>query len=257
MRLPRFRWLAPTAAAQEKQSFLDLPSELRQEIYQYIFNDCIVRYHQTRRLSKRGKYVKVAYCHGPEQHRFLATCQKIYREAFPVLKASVNVLFDGGVDTEAAFYNVASTSMSPFLRDIILSTKKIVLSNPAEDFCRIRPNNLVGGTLPTFNSLEVVEIFGFYPKLSKWLHRNRPVHMGYPYWCWKIFGWESNGYATGCRKIHLTSAGDWFHAVTGRDVDDMTVFLNAWTHEKSPQRSDQAEFYVRIASNPSPIVAIY
>jgi hypothetical protein len=230
-------------AKRRRMSFIDLPPELRTAIYDYVFQDCFVRYHVACSLSRHG-IVGGPRFKGPEQHNLLATCHQIYREALPILREAVFVIFDNKCDTEMAFYDINSSLMSPFLKDLILSTKRLVISSPAEEFRKPIPINLPSRGLSTFANLETVEIFGFYPKLRKWLDRGRAVAPGYQWWHWKIFSWHSEGRPTGCRKADLTRAADWLHTATGRDVDVMTVFVDAWAYEPVWGQPDQDEFYV-------------
>jgi hypothetical protein len=231
----------------QRISFVDIPPELRTAIYNYVFQDCFVRYYVTCSLSKHG-IIRGPRCEGPEQHQLLATCKQIYREALPILQEAVYVVFDDRCDTETAFYDINSSLMSPFLRNLILATKKLIISSPAEEFCKAIPNTCPSRSLSVFSNLETVEIFGFYPKLMKWLNRGRAVAPGYQWWHWKIFGWESAPRPTTSRKVDLTMAADWVHTATGRDVDVMTVFVDAWAYEPVHRQPDHVEFYVS-ASN--------
>ena len=105
-----------------------------------------------------------------------------------------------GIDADIALWHLASPSMKPFLRSLIASTHKLVLSKPVEKGSSNIPDN---STLPKFTKLDEVEIYGFYPNLTKWLYLNRTISMG---WVLLLFQ-KSSRFTLSSRK---TVSNSWF-----------------------------------------------
>jgi hypothetical protein len=221
--------------------FFDLPIEIRNEIYQHYFMNCYVRYHRDYDLDKRRIIVKRDYCRGPEEHNLLVICHQIREEGMVVLIAQPTyVLFDD-VDADVALYRMGSPLMSPFLRTLIASATKLIMSKPGEDmFYRAPPDY----SLPRFDNLEVVEIFGFYPSLRKWLYRNRIITMGWPTRCWRIGPWETNAVPTKNRRIQLSKATKWVHDITGKDESQLQVRLRAWEYDEPRTATEWGNLFV-------------
>ena len=161
-----------------QHGFLALPAELRMKVYGFCFHDSHTRYWR-QKLLRHNKLIKVAYCEGPKEHAFLASCRQVYEEASEILVESAYFLLDK-TNTQAALISiqhcVTSGSFSKWLTRLVNSTRRLVLS-------KIGPN-IFWNQRPIFESLEYVELFGFYPTLQRWLKRNRTVSMGWGMWYW-------------------------------------------------------------------------
>lgn len=211
-----------------RAGFLDLPYELRLQIYQYSFADCYIRYHQ----DSRGLHIHVKRdrCQGPAEHNLLATCRQVYNEGRDFLLEHPPYVIIDDVDAGQALYRMNTMMKSPLLQVLIASTHRLVLSKPAETL-RHFPEL---GSIPKFTNLKEVEIFGFYPDLRVWLYRNRTIAMGWASFRWKLGWWRSTRRLTNTRRIHLGDAARWVHDITETHANNLAVHLRAWTFDVDP-----------------------
>ncbi len=146
--------------------FLDLPYELRLQIYQYCLANCYIRYYQEYHLNGRHMTVKRHHCHGPKEHGLLATCHLVYNGGRDFFMAHPPYVVIDDIDAGVAFSRMGAMIKSSFLRVLIASTHRLVSSKPAEV---LRYVPMPGGLIPHFAYLKEVWIFGFCPDLSEWL----------------------------------------------------------------------------------------
>ena len=208
--------------------FLDLPYEIRLEIYRRFFANCFIRYSSEYHLNGHHLPIKVNYWKGPKEYNLLATCRQIYDEGKDVLQAHPPYVIIDDVDAELALWalwRMCFDDKNTFLRTLIISTHRLVMSKPAEYSISNPP---VGSFPPNFTNLKEVEIFGFYPDLNKWFYRNRAISMGWSNFHWKICWWRGARRPTKNRRIQLTQATKWIHGIARRDASEMKVTLRAW-----------------------------
>jgi hypothetical protein len=186
--------------------------------------------------------VKRDHCKGPEEHNLLVTCRQVYDEALEILLEEPKYVIIERANAAGALKMMESLSMNPFLRKLIASANRLVMSSPGEQYWHgIRPDRLC----LHFDKLEEVEVYGFYPNLPQWLYQDRSISMGWSDWHWKFMWYTSAGRPTKNRRINLSDAARWIHTVTGKDSTQLKVTLRAWEFEEPPGSRKWNHLYVR------------
>ena len=206
-----------------RAGFLDLPYEVRLQVYQYLFADCYIRYYPD--YSALHLHVNRDRCLGPVEHNLLATCRQVYNEGRDfLLKHPPYVIIDD-VDAGLALRRMDTMMKSSLLRVLIASTHRLVLSKPGDIFGHLYEP----GSISKLTNLKEVEIFGFCPDLFVWLYDNRTIVKGWASVRWRYGWWRSPRRRGNTRKIHLDERTTrWVHELTGPHDDNLTVILRAW-----------------------------
>ncbi|RMZ80250.1 hypothetical protein DV738_g2753, partial [Chaetothyriales sp. CBS 135597] len=198
---------------------------LRLKIYACCFEDSYTRYWREKKVQGT-KVVKVTFCRGPRQHALLATCRQVYLEAAPILADSAYFLLDQTKASSALIaidYLFEHGAFSPWLVTLMQRTRRLVLSKPGEAvFWKARP---------IFNSVERVDMFGFYPTLNRWVNRDRTIAMGWGVWYWKIFWYRSRMRPTKNPRVNLSRIARWLHANLDQPSKRPGLYLHAWELE--------------------------
>lgn len=192
-------------------TFLDLPPEIRQQIYKIYTSSAYVRYRRTAHPSlckHPSQWIKTAIITGPQEHALLATCRTIRNEARSSLEAAAYLLLDR-TDPAIALDVLArqKVDMPPFLVTLIQRVRRIVVSKPHQAICQERTLSVIPLEAPYFECLKTVELFGFYPSLQEWLQQDRRVVKG---WHWHMEAWQSWPRLTAYPEVHLGMEGQWW-----------------------------------------------
>ena len=200
--------------------FLDLPYEIRFEIYQNIFTNSHVRLFQEYRLDHYHLLKRHLCLQLEGGHNLLRTCRHVYNECNEFLRDHpVDVIIEG-VDTEKALWEMGSKLKNDFLRHLIASAPKLILSTPAGNFTS--PLTLPC-LIPNFVNLKEVEVFGFFPDLNNWLLFDRAISVGWPHWNWQFCWWKTPSFPTWNRKIQLSHAARVIHRILSKNPNEIKV----------------------------------
>ncbi|RMZ89724.1 hypothetical protein DV736_g3058, partial [Chaetothyriales sp. CBS 134916] len=102
-------------------------------------------------------------------------------------------------------------------------TRRLVLSKPG--------GAVFWNARPIFNSVEAVDMFGFYPTLNRWVKRDRTISMGWGMWYWKVFWYRSPMRPTKNPRVNLSRTARWLHANLDRPAKRPGLCLHAWELE--------------------------